>query len=145
MNPQTKRDVLKLKVPRQPHGYTFIYPQTKREQATSSASRVYFYTPATKQGTSHATTPYNHMGILLYTHKHRGLHKTSELSPHPRGYTFIYPQTLEDNSSRPNTFTPSRVYFYAPANKRITKHLGTFSKSSRVYFYIPTTIARTIR
>ena len=32
------------------------------------------------------------MGILLYTRRQQGLHKTSELSPQHRGYTFIYPQ-----------------------------------------------------
>ena len=129
-----------------------LYPTT---------SRVYFYIPADKegytkpriiphtltgillytrnnQGTSHATTTYNHMGILLYTHKHRGLHKTSELSPHPRGYTFIYPQTRTDATSRKVPHPRGYTFIY-PQTKRVTQNLGSFPTPSRVYFYIPAT------
>ena len=86
----------------QPRGYTFIYPQTKRVthhlKTFSTPSRVYFYIPTNKEGTNniHSLT-----GILLCTHEQRELHNTSELSTHPRGYTFIYPP-------------PHRTYVVAP-------------------------------
>ena len=109
MYPRTKRDVLKLKVPRQPHGYTFIYPQTWDGYRT----------------------PRNFLFILhgytfIYPQTKRA-HTRQQNYAHPHGYTFIYPQTLEDNPSRPNTSTPSRVYFYIPTDTRGQHHLAKHS------------------
>ena len=58
-----------------PRGYTFIYPRTKRERATSTPSRVYFYVPANKDGYNNSHTQ-------------------------SRGYTFIYPRTKRDTTAQ---------------------------------------------
>ena len=108
---------------------------------TSTPSRVYFYIPANKSKRNYIRFL---AGILLYTRKQRG----NEQHPLPRGYTFIYPQTKRERT----TSTPSRVYFYIPANKEdyttpqnflhnlagILLCSMFYPTTSRVYFYIPT-------
>ena len=115
--PQTKRVTQNLGSFPTPSRVYFYTPATIRVHHTQllhTTTWVYFYTPTNTEGytklrnfphtlagillytrrqglTQHLEKSHTLAGILLYTRRQRGLHKTSDHSPHPHGYTFIYP------------------------------------------------------